>query len=113
MFDVEILISAFLDVADKIERKAPPPKAAFKAIAPHEIVPVEGRVKYIRERLKIGKKIKFDKLFSEIESRPVLVATFLALLEMIKGELLIAETKDNKIFITKIKDGDIGYEPEI
>ena len=113
MFDVEILISAFLDVADKIERKAPPPKTAFKAIAPHEIVPVEGRVKYIRERLKIGKKIKFEKLFSGIDSRPVLVATFLALLEMIKGELLIAETNDNKIFITKVKDGDIGYEPEI
>jgi len=113
MFDIEILISAFLDVADKVERKTPPPKTAFKAIAPHEIVPVEGRVKYIREKLKIGKKMKFENLFSGIDSRPVLVATFLALLEMIKGELLIAETNDNKIYITKIKDGDIGYESEI
>lgn len=113
MFDLEILVSAFLDIADKVERKAPPPKSAFKAIAPHEIVPVEGRVKYIREKLKIGKKMKFEKLFAGINSRPVLVATFLALLEMIKGEILIAETENNKIYITKLKDGDYAYESEL
>lgn len=113
IFDLDILISAFLDIADKTERKAPPPKSAFKAIAPHEIVPVESRVKYIREKLKTGRKMKFEKLFSGIESRPVLVATFLALLEMIKGELIIAETENNKIYITKLKDGDYEHESEI
>ena len=112
-FDLDILISAFLDIADKTERKAPPPKSAFKAITPHEIVPVESRVKYIREKLKVGKKMKFEKLFSGIESRPVLVATFLALLEMIKGELVIAETDNNRIYITKLKDGDYKNESEI
>lgn len=113
MFDLDILISAFLDVADKIERKAPPPKSAFKAVTPHEIIPVEGRVKYIREKLKTGKKTKFESLFSGIESKPVLVATFLALLEMIKGELIIAETENNKVYITKLKDGDMENESEI
>ncbi|MBE7039234.1 MAG: segregation/condensation protein A [Ruminococcaceae bacterium] len=113
MFDLDILISAFLDIADKAERKTPPPKSAFKAIVPHEIVPVEGRVKYIREKLKIGKKVKFEKLFSGIESRPVLVATFLALLEMIKGQFIIAETVNNNIFITKLKDGEYEHEPQV
>lgn len=113
MFDIETLISAFLDIADKMERKTPPPKSAFKAIAPREIVPVESRVKFIRERLKTGKKTKFENLFSGIDSRSVLVATFLALLEMIKGALIIAETENEKIYITKLKDGDTENESEI
>lgn len=112
-FDVEMLISAFLDVADKIERKAPPPKSAFKAVTPHEIIPVSNRVKYIREKLKIGKKTKFESIFSGIDSRPMLVATFLALLEMIKNEILIAETDKNKVYITKLKDGDLQNESEL
>ena len=87
-------------------------KSAFKAVTPHEIIPVEGRVKYIREKLKIGKKMKFESLFKGIESKPVLVETFLALLEMIKGELIIAETENDKIYITKLKDGDTEHESE-
>lgn len=112
-FDIDILISAFLDIADKIERKAPPPKSAFKAVTPHEIIPVEGRVKYIRKKLKIGKKTKFENIFKGIDSRPLLVATFLAILEMIKNALLMAETENDKIYITKLKDGDINYESEL
>ena len=113
MFDLELLISAFLDIAEKTERKAPPPKSAFKAVSPHEIIPIGSRVKYIREKLNLSKKTKFESIFEGLESRPLLVATFLALLEMIKSELVIAETKNNKIYITKIKDGDTLNEPEV
>ena len=112
IFDIDILINAFLDVADKVERKAPPPKSAFRAVTPHEIIPVEGRVKYIRQRLKTGKKTKFEAIFKGLDSRPLLVATFLALLEMIKNEFVIAETENDKIYITKLKDGDILNESE-
>lgn len=113
MFDLEILISAFMDIADKIERKAPPPKTAFKAVAPREIISVEERFKYIHKKLKVGKRTKFENLFSEIKSKPVLVATFLALLDMIKGGFIAADTKDSKIYITKLKDGDIENESKI
>lgn len=105
-FDIEMLIAAFLDIADKAARLAPPPKSAFKAIVPPEIVPVETRVTFIRNKLKKGKKTNFGEIFEGITSKPVLIATFLALLEMIKCELVLCENKKDMIYITKIKDGD-------
>jgi chromatin segregation and condensation protein Rec8/ScpA/Scc1 (kleisin family) len=63
--------------------------------------------------LKESGRIGFHSLFEGIESRPALIATFLALLEMIKLEIVQADTEDEEILITQIRDGDISHEQQL
>lgn len=109
-FDIELLLQAFWEVADKNERKVPPPKTSFSGIVGHEKVSITSRASYIKSFLKKGKKAKFKQIFSGITSRPALVATFLALLEMIKLSIVNVEINDDDIIITQIKDGEIVDE---
>lgn len=106
-FDVHLLIKAFLDIADKNERKAPPPKTSFSGIVGHEKVSVTSRAAYIKQCLLKGGSATFKKIFTGITSRPALVATFLALLEMIKLSIVGVKTEDGEIIITQLKDGEI------
>lgn len=109
-FDLERLLDAFRVILDRTERKAPPPKTSFSGIVGHEKVSVTSRAEYIKERLRREKKISFTALFENITTRPALVATFLALLEMMKLEIVFADTSGEEIIITKLKDGEITNE---
>lgn len=109
-FDVSILWDAFLMVLDKKERKEPPSKTAFTGIAGREQVSVKSRATYISKKLSLKKKVAFTSLFDDSQSRPSIIATFLALLEMIKLEIVKASINGADIFIEKLKDGDIVDE---
>lgn len=106
-FDLELLVQAFWEVADKNERKTPPPKTSFSGIVGREKVSVKARASYIKSCLTHGGKARFKKIFEGITSRPTLVATFLALLEMIKLSIVEVEFLDDDIIITQLKDGEI------
>lgn len=109
-FDIDMLWQAFLTVLDKRERKAPPPKKAFGGIVGRESVSVKSRADFIKEKLKRKKRVTFSSLFKNIDSRPSIIATFLALLEMIKLEIIEANIVDDNIYIEKLKEGDIVDE---
>ncbi len=109
-FDLERLLEAFAIIIDKTERKAPPPKTSFSGIVGHEKVSVTSRAEYIKNRLNKERKITFEALFEDIKTRPALVATFLALLEMMKLEIVFVDTSGEEIIITKLRDGEITNE---
>ncbi len=109
-FDLDRLLEAFAVILDKTERKAPPPKTSFSGIVGHEKVSVTSRADYIKDRLSREKSITFTALFEDIKTRPALVATFLALLEMMKLEIVYVDTTGDEIIITKLKDGEITNE---
>ena len=109
-FEVDKLWDAFLAVLDKKQRKEPPPKAAFGGIVGREPVSVKSRADFIQSRLKRKKKVSFASLFEDIHSRPSIIATFLALLEMIKLEIIQANGSGEKLYIEKLKEGDIVDE---
>lgn len=113
-FDIHLLMKAFLDVADKNERKAPPSKSSFSGIVGREKVSITSRASYIKGFLKKGGRVSFKKIFEGITSRPALVATFLALLEMVKLSIVNIEANadDDDIIITQIKDGEIVDEQQ-
>ena len=107
------MINAYQAIAiiiDKTERKAPPPKTSFSGIVGHEKVSVTSRAEYIKNRLNKERKITFEALFVDIKTRPALVATFLALLEMMKLEIVFVDTSGEEIIITKLRDGEITNE---
>ena len=106
-FEIDMLYSAFLSVLDKQERKVPPPKSAFGGVVGRATVSVKSRADFIKNKLSSEKKVTFTSLFEGDDSRQSIIATFLALLEMIKLEFIKTKISGNNIYLEKLKDGEI------
>ncbi|MCH5210097.1 MAG: segregation/condensation protein A [Oscillospiraceae bacterium] len=94
------LIEAFNSIMSRRLRNAKPEKRAFSQIVGREKVSVDDMVEKICKVLKRSKKVRFENLFSSEQSRPEMIATFLAVLEMIRLSRLYANyDEDKKDFI--------------
>lgn len=85
------LLNAFANILARHERYAKPEKRAFSGIVGREKVSVYDMSMKIRGRLKGGVRVNFKSLFASEDSKPVMIATFLALLEMIKDNYVTVE----------------------
>ncbi len=104
----ENLLQAYKMSFAKLERKLPPPKRSFSGIVGHEKVSVRDRVKNIWRKLVDRGKVLFKDIFKGVKSKPEAVASFLAVLEMIKMNKIAVEETDTKgeYSVTKITDDD-------
>lgn len=94
------LIDAFNQIFQRRIRNTKPEKRAFAKIIGREKVSVDDMVEKICKRLRRGRKINFESLFRPEDSKPEMIATFLAVLEMIKLNRLYANYDEkNKDFI--------------
>ncbi len=80
----EELLNAYISAAGRGRRKLPPPLDSFKVIVAKKFVSVAAKVNMVMKKLWKGKKVKFLNLFSDVQSRSDIVATFLAVLELAK-----------------------------
>ena len=78
------LMDAFDSIMSRRARKMKPERAAFSGIVGREKVSVDDMVEKICKRLHGRGRITFDSLFEGDVSKPEMIATFLAVLEMIK-----------------------------
>lgn len=92
--DVQCLIDAFNSILQRQIRKQTPTKKAFSGIVGREKVSVGDMTEKIKSRMHKRRKLKFKVLFLPTDSRPEMIATFLAVLEMIKGNELCAIYSD-------------------
>ena len=69
-------------------RKLPPSDAPFQKIVARKIVSVPSRIIHVLRELKRRGTEKFSKLFEDSDSRSQIVATFLAVLELVKANRL-------------------------
>ena len=90
----------------------PPSRAPFEQIISREKVSVRLTVTNIWNKLKIGVKTKFIDIFKGCKSRAEVVATFLAVLELMKMKKINVDyvKKDNDFVIKKLDDNDIELE---
>lgn len=88
---VDELMEAFEHILKRRLRQMKPEKRAFSQIVGREKVSVDDMVEKICKRLRKFKKVKFETLFEKDDSKPEMIATFLAVLEMIKGGKLFAD----------------------
>src|SRR3954469_18711515 len=79
--DLFSLISAFRAVVERT-------RARPKVYLPAEQIPIETRIEQLMERLSETEACGFEDLFADVQTRPGLVVTFLALLEMIRLKLI-------------------------
>lgn len=80
------IFKAYIAAVGKGLRRLPPPVEAFSGIVAHKIVSVSSRISVIIERFRSGNRQKFLSFFEKSESRSEMVATFLALLSMVKAK---------------------------
>ncbi|MGI6269512.1 MAG: segregation and condensation protein A [Candidatus Howiella sp.] len=103
--EAAVLLDAYLAAVGRGQRRLPPPTTVFSKIVAKKIVSVSSRIVHVLRGLWNGKKEKFSALFSKAESRSELVATFLAVLELVKARRVAVsgEGEDATVRIVKEK----------
>ena len=89
--ETQELIDAFSAIMQRKIRMAKPEKRSFSGIVGREKVSVEDMVKKVEGFLKAAKRVNFKDAFETSKSKPELVATFLAILTMIRESVITAE----------------------
>lgn len=79
------IAKAFVMAVGRGKNKLPPPKEAFSGIVERKIVSVSSRVVCVLRKLWGGTPVKYRNLFKEGSPKSELVATFLAVLELVKN----------------------------
>lgn len=102
------ICTAFISATGRGRRKLPPPKEAFSGIVERKIVSVNSRIVYIMRKLWKGAAVKYRALFKSGSEKSELVATFLAVLELVKGKRVRIEGDGDNAEVTMIKEGNQG-----
>ncbi len=79
------IYEAYLSAAGRGKRFLPPPAEAFSGIVAHKIVSVASCIAGVLRRLRPTGKARLFDLYRGCRARSELVATFLAVLELVKG----------------------------
>lgn len=85
------ILDALRSALGRGKRFLPPSPEAFSGIVSHKIVSVTSRIIHVLRRLKISGAAKYTDLFLGCRERSELVATFLAVLELVKGKRIRLE----------------------
>lgn len=107
--EVQSLLDAFNSILQRQIRKQEPTKRAFSGIVGREKVSVDDMVEKICKRIYKRKQLNFKTLFLPTDSRPEMIATFLAVLEMIKGsKLFVSYSDEERDFILSTTNGGLN-----
>lgn len=93
--DSGVLSHWYLAAVGRGLRRLPPPTTAFEPLVKKPVIPVSAKIVYIMRRLFNGVKVKYKSIFSEVNSKSEAVATFLAVLELIRGGRIAMDDEDN------------------
>lgn len=96
--DVSVLMKAYLMAAGRKRTEQTSSSDVFKRIATQPVVSVPSRISYILEKLYIKPAMSLHQLFLESRSKSEAVATFLAVLDLIKdGRIELGDGDDIKL----------------
>lgn len=107
---VDRLYDAFLTILEKTERRAPPPKDSFEGIVGREPVSVKKKATGLVSKLRGTKKISFANAFEGLVYRNEIVATFLAILELMKLNHINVYDEGGQVVISLGENADEKYE---
>lgn len=93
---VNELIDAFNSIYMRKQRQQKPQKKAFSGIVGREKVSVDDMVEKVCKMLSKAPRLKFHLIFRAEDSKPEMIATFLALLEMIKLDKIKADFDEDE-----------------
>ena len=99
------LLDAYINAVGRGKRKLPPPIEAFQVIVSKKIVSVSSRIVSIYRKLLKKGKTKFSEFFEGATSRSQLVATFLAMLELVKANRVKLSDDNTVVTLNRKKRG--------
>lgn len=88
---IGLLCAAYRDAVGRGRRRLPPPAKAFTGIVARRMVSVSSRIIHILKGLYRHGKTSYVSLFESSADRSELVATFLAVLELVKAKRITVE----------------------
>lgn len=94
------LLDAYLAAAGRGKRKLPPSPQVFHNIVSRKIVSVSSKIISVLRRLRKGMTVSYRSLYENATSKSDLVATFLAVLELIKGKRITVEGEGKAQMVT-------------
>lgn len=86
-----VLHDAYIRAAGRGKRHLPPPTEAFQGIVARRIVPVGSKIVHVLRLLRRNGNCEYNQLFTTAKDKSELVATFLAILELVKGKRIRVE----------------------
>ena len=107
---IDKLYDAFLNILEKTERRAPPPKESFDGIVGREPASVKKRATSLVSRLRTNKKISFALAFEGASHKNEIVATVLAILELMKLNHIYVYDEDGEVMLSLGEKADEGLE---
>lgn len=93
-----MLLEALSDAMGKGARRLPPPAEAFAPLVSRPVVSVTAKIFTVLRALRREGRVPVDRLYLESGERSGMIATFLALLELIKSKKV--ELEENEIVLT-------------
>lgn len=94
------LLEAYLAAAGKAQRRLPPPKTAFSAIVSRRMVSVTSRILFVLKKLYETDQAEYSDFFQSGD-RSELVATFLAILELVKSRRIFLSEDNQKVYFNR------------
>ena len=104
------LYRAYLAAAGRGRRFLPPPAEAFSGIVSRKIVSVGSRIFYILKKLVRGTRGSFIGFFTSASSRSEMVATFLAMLELVKDKKIEIDGDGDQAQVVLVRKGEVHHE---
>lgn len=101
--DRQVLSHWYLAAVGRGQRRLPPPATAFEPLVKKPVIPVSAKIVYVIRRLFSGVKVKYKSMFSSVKSKSEAVATFLAILELIRGGRIAIDRNDDLKIVGKEK----------
>jgi len=98
--DASVLKDAYLAAAGKLRRRQPPPKSAFSGIVSRRMVSVTSRIFYVLRKLYRDGELPYDEFFHSAD-RAELVATFLAMLELVKSGRVTVSDDNTMVYFNR------------
>lgn len=110
----EELLRAYQAAIGKGRRNLPPPKSAFSGIVSRRMVSVTSRIIFVLDRLYQTGEARYQDFFAGSQDRGELVATFLAILELMKSGRIAVDEGNTRVFF-RDREGlppDGAWKPE-
>ena len=93
-------------LAMRAEEENVPVKKLLSDIVTHEVVSVNSKIDFIRRKFKTIRQCRFVDIFTDLPSRPHIVAMFLGVLELIKDSELSVSRRGGEIIISRNEDNE-------
>ncbi len=98
------IAKAYIGAVGRGKRKLPPKREAFSGIVERKIISVSSRIIRVMRNLWRKDNVRYSDLFEACNGKSDLVATFLAVLELVKGKRVIIDGDGDSATVRMLED---------